>query len=254
MDRRLILAIGLMLIVAIVPSLIFPSKQREVARPAPSVAVPDSVAPPETSLTDVPEPAVIAQPVVPQPQDTATLAGAEDTVVVESSLYRYVFSTRGTRLVSAILKRYRSFAANDNELVQLIPEQSHFLQYALVFGNDTVSLADWTFEPSESSLEVRAPGTLLEWVARRGAAEIRLVQRFAPDSYIFEVTGSFSGTSVDAGLVLVSLGPRLRLVEADSVWDFRNYAAVTKARSTERTNFSSLDGWRSRRATSSALC
>jgi YidC/Oxa1 family membrane protein insertase len=42
-------------------------------------------------------------------------------------------------------------------------------------------------------------------------------------------------------VVLVSLGPRMRLVEADSTWDFRSYAVVTKARSIERTTFSSLD-------------
>jgi len=241
MDRRLILAIGLMLIVAIGPSLLFPPKRREVTRPTPAAVTAESVAPPETSLATAPEPEAripVSEPVV---QDSSVAAAVEDSVVVESSLYRYVFSTVGARLRSATLKRYRSFAPGDGELVQLIPERSQFLQYALVFGNDTLPLADWQFEPSESAVEVRAPGTLLEWVARRGPAEIRLTQRFAPDSYMFEVSGSFSGTAVDAGLVLVSLGPRLRLVEADSTWDFRNYAAVTKARSTERTNFSSLD-------------
>ncbi len=244
MDRRLILAIGLMLIVAILPSLIFPPRQRQVTRSGQTAVRPETIAPAETLQTTVTPPAadsVLLGAPRGRMQDSTMIAASDDSVVVESSLYRYVFSTRGARLASATLKRYRSFAAGDDGLVQLIPDTSVFLQYALVFGNDTVSFADWVFEPSETAVDVRAPGTQLEWVARRGPAEFRLMQRFAPDSYLFEVTGSFSGTGADAGLVLVSLGPRLRLVEADSVWDFRNYAAVTKARSTERTNFSSLD-------------
>jgi YidC/Oxa1 family membrane protein insertase len=42
-------------------------------------------------------------------------------------------------------------------------------------------------------------------------------------------------------MALVSLGPRLSLVEADSVDDFRSYAVVTKNGGTERLNFRSLD-------------
>jgi YidC/Oxa1 family membrane protein insertase len=165
----------------------------------------------------------------------------EDSVVVESRLYRYVFSTRGARIRSATLKSYESFAAGDSGLVQLVPEDSRFLSYELVLGSDTLSLADWTFEPSTAVLEVVEPEARLEWVARRGAAEVRLVQLFDPEEYLFDVEGEFSGGTADAGLVLLSMGPRLRLVEADSTWDFRSYAIVTKGRSAERTNFRSLD-------------
>jgi YidC/Oxa1 family membrane protein insertase len=241
MDRRLILAIGLMLIVAILPSLIFPPKRRQVTYPT-GASDSVSVVSPDTSPTQP------VQPAEPRPTpaelvqlDTAAALAVEDSVVVESPLYRYVFSTTGARVLSATLKSYKSFAPGDADLVQLIPRDSRFLTYALVFGNDTLSLADWQFEPSVRALQVGETGSSLEWVARRGVAEVRLVQTFDPAHYLFDVAGEFSGGSADAGLVLVSVGPRLRLVEADSTWDFRSYAVVTKGRSAERTNFRSLD-------------
>jgi YidC/Oxa1 family membrane protein insertase len=238
MDRRLILAIGLMLIVAIIPSLIFPPKRREVTGPP---AAAESV---QTVTPDTIAPSALPIPAVPAPdpvRDTVVQVSVEDSVVVESRLYRYVFSTRGARIRSATLKSYESFAAGDSGLVQLVPEDSRFLSYELVLGSDTLSLADWTFEPSTAVLEVVEPEARLEWVARRGAAEVRLVQLFDPEEYLFDVEGEFSGGTADAGLVLLSMGPRLRLVEADSTWDFRSYAIVTKGRSAERTNFRSLD-------------
>jgi YidC/Oxa1 family membrane protein insertase len=244
MDRRLVLAIGLMLIVALLPSILFPPKQRAsrgdqiLTDSVPPIA-PDTVAPGGGAGEPAP-PAreLVVEPVVP---DTTRPVATEDSVVVESPIYRYVFSTRGARLISATLKGYRSFAANDTGLVQLMPQDAQFLQYSLVFGNDTLSVADWIFQPSQSTLRVEQAGASLEWVARRGAAEMRLRHTFLSDDYRFDLSGEFSGFGAEAGLVLVSLGPRHRLVEADSTWDFRSYAIVTKARSAERTSFSSLD-------------
>src|SRR5262249_12250281 len=83
------------------------------------------------------------RPAVPA-ADNAT----ERLVTVESPLYRYSFSTRGARLVGATLKPYRSFAPKDaGAAAQIIPDSSQFLAYGVVIGLDTVSLADWNFEP-----------------------------------------------------------------------------------------------------------
>ena len=244
MDRRIALAIGLMLIVAVVPSLLFPPE-----RPPPSaegLPVGDSGITNEVAQfgLDSSQAVFQAPPVtepIPVPDATTAETAAEQFVVVESDLYRYVFSSQGVRLVSATLKDYDTFAEGESGAAQLIPENSRFLLYDLVFGRDTVSLSDWQFEPSRTRLDVTAQGAQLEWVARRNSATIRITQTFAPDEYLFHVDGEFSGIIADAGLVLVNLGPRLRLVEADSDWDFRSYATVVKARSPERTNFSSLD-------------
>jgi YidC/Oxa1 family membrane protein insertase len=244
MDRKIALAVGLMLLVAVVPSLLFPP-ERPTA-PQESVPTVDSVIPPAASERQADsEPAEVrTAPVaqaIPEPPATVTEGVDDRLVVVESDLYRFVFSSRGARLVSATPKSYDTFVPGESGPAQLIPENSRFFTYDLVFGRDTVSLSDWHFEPSRERLDITTQRGELEWIATRNSATIRIRQTFAPDEYWFDVDAEFSGIVMDAGLVLVNLGPRLRLVEADSVWDFRMYATVVKDRSPERTNFSSLD-------------
>ena len=61
-----------------------------------------------------------------------------EPVVVASPLYRFSFSPIGARLVGAELLEYRSFAAGDEGMAQLIPEASGFLSYRLIFGPERV--------------------------------------------------------------------------------------------------------------------
>lgn len=243
MDRRLVLAIGLMLIVAVLPSILFPPKppvaptERELVSDSTLASGEDTAA---ERVVETAAP-VVPTPVPEQREDTVTQALEQDSVVVESKLYRYVFSTLGARLLSASMKMYPTFAPGESGPAQLIPDNSHFFQHFMVFGADTVSLADWTFLPSRMEVVVGDAVETVEWTAQRGTMVVKLVQSFQPNQFMFDVRGSVTGGPSDAGLVLLSMGPRFRLVEADSVWDFRNYAVVTKARSIERTAFRSLD-------------
>ncbi len=251
MDRKTALAIGLMLLVAVLPSLFI--KRPVPVAPSDSLAVVDSVGAADSGGLTQPPPSTPPVALVPTPSSSDSGAGTaaetpaspasppERLVTVDSPLYQYVFSTRGARLVSATLKQYKTFAEGDSGLAQLIPEESHFFEHALLFGDDTVSFADWRFEPDQSELTVGTGEARLEWVARRGPAEFRLTQTFRPQQYGFTVQGRFSGVASESGLVLVRQGPRIRGVEADSTWDVRSYAVVTKERSTEMTNFRDVD-------------
>lgn len=239
MDKRTALAIVLMLIVAVLPSILFPPR-----RPPPVPAPADSVmGTPDTTAPVTAPPDAIAGPA---PTPTTPTARAEPTpptasvVTVDAPLYRLAFSTRGARLSRATLNDYRSFAPADSGRAQILPPESRFLEYGLVFGNDTTSLADWQFNPSDSAVVVRDSAVTLSWEARRGQATVRLRQTFRPEQYLFHVEGEVEGAG-PAGLVLVRLGPRLAFVEADSAEDFRTYAVITKANKTESVNFSSLD-------------
>ncbi len=237
----MVLAIGLMLIVAILPTILLSPRRG----PAPvSAPTGDSRGPIVDTLivsprldSAIPVATPTELPVPPPPTDTLD---GDQLVTVESPIYDFTFSSRGAKLVGATLKNYRSYAPGDSGLAQIIPESSRFLELALVLGNDTVSLADWTFEPSTKSLVVDTVGATLDWIARRGRAELHLSYRFRPDHYVFEVEGSFTGIAT-RGLVLIGLGPRIAFVEADSSEDFRAYAVVTKANKTESTTFRSLD-------------
>ncbi len=239
MDHRTLLAITLILIVLILPSLIF----KPPAPVVPAERPPDSLrAPPMGDFAreelNRPQPAVVPRPaLVAEPPEEETT----QPVIVESPLYRYSFSPRGARLVGAELLEYRSFSQGDQGIAQLIPDVSEFLAYRLVFGNDTISLADWHFEPSTDRVEVGSSGASLSWVARRGPATVRLTYAFRPDHYRFEVRGEFEGITSSAGLVVVGMGPRLRSTDVDTIVDFRSFGVVTKNRSTDNLKFTSLD-------------
>lgn len=237
MDSRTLLAIALILLVLILPALFFqPAPQQQ---PPPSAAAaPDSFPAPGGEVSLPPPALVDAEPSVTLP-DTQPPPAPSQPVVVASPLYRYSFSPQGGRLVRAELLEYRSFSAGESGVAQLIPDLSQFLSYRLVVGSDTVSLADWQFEPSQERITVAPGGSSLDWVARRGQATVRLTYTFRPDDYRFDVHGEFEPAT--SALVLVGIGPRLRSIDRDSIVDFRSYGVVTKSRSTDNLKFSSLD-------------
>ena len=204
-------------------------------------AAADSIATPD--IGDVTRELPVAPPeqeALPTPQPAAPAPVPTEPVVVASDLYRYSFSPRGARLTGAELLEYDSFAAGDEGASQLIPDPSSFLTYKLVFGSDTVSLADWQFEPSARQVEVGPGGASLTWVAQRGPVTVRITYSFQPDEYLFRVRGEYDGIS-GSSLVLVGMGPRLRSTDSDSIVDFRSFAVVTKNRKTEKVKFTSLD-------------
>jgi YidC/Oxa1 family membrane protein insertase len=248
MDRRLLAAIGLMLIIAILPSILWPPKRpADGATGGPA----DSLQPADRPLR---ADSVIASPVAPSdsqlapaqeprtagPPDGQTADSVPDRrVIVESDLYRFEFSTLGARLASATLLEYRSFAAGTDTVAQLLPARADFLAYRFVTGRDTLDLSSWTFEPDAERVRVGPEGAVLTWVGRSGSREVRLTQRFHGDGYLFDVSGTIAGAP--EGYVLIGLGPRLRAIDGDTVGDIRSYGVVTKARRTERLDFRSLD-------------
>ena len=239
MDRRLLLAIALMLAVTLLPSLIWPPERPAV--PADSVSTADrerppvgAPAPPAIVPGPAPDAAAPTPPAVP-PGDS----GPERTVVVESDLYRYEFSSRGARLLGVTLRQYRAFTPTDSGPAQLLPESSRLLAYAFVTGRDTLDFTAHRFEPDRDSIKVGSGGATLTWAGRVGGRDVRLVYRFRPDQYVFDVQGEIGGGQ--EGVLMIGLGPRLRSVDADSAADIRSYGVVTKANRTERVDFRSLD-------------
>jgi YidC/Oxa1 family membrane protein insertase len=232
-ERRYILAIVLMLIVVVLPSILFPPKKPAGpgrgadSTPGPMPAPPESVgAAPRRAAT---------RPLV------APLALPAETVWVSSPLYRFGFSTRGAALVSAELLGYRSFAAGDSARpVQLVSPGRALLVAVRAAGADTTAFADWSFAPSARTLRLGTDSGTLRFEAERAGERVALAYRFAGTDYRFAVAGQFAGFGPSGATLLVGLGDGLRSVEADSLDDFRNYAVVTKATRTQRTDFQSL--------------
>src|SRR6266513_6549293 len=138
-----------MLIVAVLPSILFPPK-----KPADrgTGGRPDSTA---GTAAAAPEPAAMpAQPSAGLPVRPSAGTPAE-TVWVTSPLYRLGFTTRGGALVRAELSRYRSFAKVDaGSAVQLVRDGTPLLVYQRTSGGDTTLVSDWILTPSATQVQV----------------------------------------------------------------------------------------------------
>jgi YidC/Oxa1 family membrane protein insertase len=223
-----------MLIVAILPSILFPSKKTADRRSG-GQAVGDTVVTPPVARA--PTESLTAGPPV-----RSSAGVPAETVWVTSPLYRLGFSTRGGALVRAELLGYRSFAKADSErAVQLVRDGAPLLVYRRSGGGgDTTLVSDWSLTPSATRVQVGPEGTTLTFTGTRDGARFTLDYRFFPAEYRFAVRGRMEGFGPAGGTLLLGLGDGLRSVEADSMDDFRHYAVVTKATKTQSTDFGSL--------------
>ena len=236
MERRVILAVLLMLIVAVLPSILFPPKKTADRGTG---GRPDSTA---GTAAAAPEPAAMpAQPSAGPPVRPSAGTPAE-TVWVTSPLYRLGFTTRGGALVRAELLNYRSFVkADSGRPVQLVRDGVPLLAYRRTGGGgDTTLMSDWSLTPSATRVQVGSEGATLTFTGARDGARFALDYRFFPGEYRFAVRGRMEGFGPAGATLLLGLGDGLRSVEADSMDDFRHYAVVTKATKTQRTDFGSV--------------
>ena len=240
MERRLILAIALALLVWFLPMLIWPPKPTARRPGGPTAGDTARVLMDSSRAADSVRPS--GRPAVrpSQPPDTGRV------VWVTSPLYRLGFSSHGGRLISAELLQYQSFAPHDSARpVQLVPPGDAFLRLRLALASgDTVSLDDWDFQPTpdEPGVVVYAgQGTKsLRLEGARGGSRVTLEYSFVPDEYRFALRGTITGLGSSGAVLLIGLSDGLRSAEHDSLDDYRHYSVVTKASKAERTDFSKL--------------
>ena len=235
MERRVILAITVMLGILILPSILWPPKKQANRLSGGLADSGYAVREPSSTSPNAPAPTATAPSAQPPNRPSA------ETVWVSSPSYRYGFSTNGGTLVAAELLDYQSFAKGDSSRrVQLIPQGSAALAHVLTNGNQSLSLADIRLTPSARSLRVGESGATLSFSGSVNGEPVSLDYRFTPDAYLFTVNGRVGGLEGSGAVLRLGLGDGLRSVEADSVDNFRNYALVTKATKTEKKSFASL--------------
>ena len=237
MDRRVLLAILLMMAVMVVPALFFKPAPRPPATRSGQLDTSRTARQPDSVTVG---PAVPSAPAALRPTAEPSDLVPGDTILVTSPLYRYGFSTRGGRLIEATLFKYRSMRPDERERPpQLVPPGSELLQLGLLLGSDTVSLRDWHFTPSAPSLNVTEP-TPLTFTAQQGELTVSLSYRFRPDDYLVDVTGKLDGVGPNGATLLIGLGPGLRNTESDSVEHHRELAVVVKDGKASLTRFMGL--------------
>ncbi|MEP7105914.1 MAG: membrane protein insertase YidC, partial [Chloroflexota bacterium] len=227
MDRRVLWAIALMIVIAVVPTVFLKKPVRPV--PAQQVTPPDSAGRPADSLPRL-------------GTDTSTAdTSLGQNIQVTSPLYSYGISTLGGRLVDITLPRYKSFAKTDTgKQVQAVPPESDLLGLKLLVGQDTLQLNRWVFTPSATTLAASLSSPLTLTASRRGVT-VALTYRFDPESYLFTVDGQVSGLGPNGAVLLVGMGPGLRNTEADSIDNLRQLAIVTESNGATATHFSKLN-------------
>src|SRR5207244_5384119 len=201
MEKRIILAIFLMLIVAVLPSILFPTK-KPVSRTGGAVGDTGAGSPPAAPAAE----SLSARPPV---RPSGPVSAPAETVWVTSPTYRLGFSTRGASLVSAELLGNRSFAAADSgRPVQLVPVGRPWLRYALTAGGDTAALADWIFTPGAARVHVGEgrDTALLSFTAERGGARIALEYHFYAAEYRFAAQGRLAGFGSGGATLRVGMG------------------------------------------------
>ncbi len=193
MQKRLILAVVLTLVVIVVTNLLFPTEQAPRQAGTGTDTVVDTARVSETDTGVAPAGTAEAGGAeesaaregqegqgFPTGRDTARQATQQadtgdtaaagrspfaaepqgpppgDTVTVSSPLYEYRFSTRGATLVGARLMQYASYAEADSagERVQLIREGDRLLGFRVAVGGDTLDLTGRSFEPSARTLKL----------------------------------------------------------------------------------------------------
>lgn len=234
MDRRVIWAIALMMVIALAPTFFLKPSKKPAARPgaradsaavtAPSQAVTPGVVTPAGPLPTGPEAAVPAQP-----------------LTVTSELYTYTISSRGGAITQATPRGYKSlYSPEKGEPVRLLPDSGAINQLSLLVGRDTLALSTWDFVPSSRNLTVKGPDSLV-LTAQRGQVVVRLAYHFRPDDYQIDVQGSVTGLGPTGGTLLIGMGHGMRSTEADSNANWYDYGVVTKTDESKLLKFSSLD-------------
>lgn len=230
-EVRFLLAIGLMVLVIFGTNYLFPpadppagadpvpQQVEEGPRDAEAGATGPGSRPSEV-VGEAPDTLEIGAviPETEEPAEPATELPPERRVTVEGPLYRLEFSTRGARLLAAVLPRFPDLHREGQ--VQLIPEGSGgILGHRLVVGNDTLDLRGLPFEVEPADGFVLEQGDAARNLTFRyehptSDFAVEITYGFDPGSYLGTVEGSIRG--VDQGLVLTDMGSGINFTEADS--------------------------------------
>ena len=235
MERRLVVAILLMIAVAMVPSLFFKPPRRPTPSPGDSARA--SAVPAETA-TARPAPGPTPGPTPPgirrAPRAAAPAISAE-TLSVATSGARYTLTTLGAALEGAEFTGYRSYAgATKGRPAQLLRPGDRMLAERLVVGRDTIALDSLAFAVERSSGGATFRG-------RAGELDVQLsVAPRAGAAYLLDVSGEVGGLGGRGALLLVALGSGFANVEADSVGNYRAYAVVGHRTEPVSISFSKL--------------
>ncbi|UCC84904.1 MAG: membrane protein insertase YidC [Gemmatimonadota bacterium] len=227
-EKRLVLAIVLMLATVFAVNLLFPPARPPQPEVGPDTAVAQQEVTPPT-VERVPQPE-LPEMVQEEPAVRALAPAAEpveeDTAWVTGPLYRLGFAQRGARLASAEMLQFESLAdETKGEPVQLVPAGTeNFLSHQWVIGDDTVDLRGVHFEFQTRELQLAEGGAArplrLTYQHPRSPFRVELTYTFHPDSFTVHLEGRLGGVP-GTGWWQLGLGAGLQSNEWNPEQDYR---------------------------------
>ncbi len=246
-EARFVMAIALMILVLVGTNYLFPPiRPEEASAPAgeapgqldssgvagtPTIPLGGAAAPGGVA-DDEPSPIASQPSVAPSPifaVEEVAEGSAEDTVVVEGPLYRFVWSTVGARLISAQLLQFESFA-RDGDVELIVEETDGALAVALRVDEGELDLGAEPFEVEPAGglrlNEGSGPRTLtFRYRHPSGQLTLETAYTFDPSSYVIDVRTEVLG--LDRPLVVTGMGSGLAHNESDRGEESRIMAYVT---------------------------
>ncbi|MGD8987311.1 MAG: membrane protein insertase YidC [Syntrophobacterales bacterium] len=194
MEKRVLLAIVLCIIVLVLWEKFFvpkrqpppPTTSPKVEQPTPAPATQEKVPP------EIPQPPVSAAPQATVPSIPPPMARQGRDVVVESPLYRAVFTETGGRLKSFVLKRYRETIDENSPGMELVktskPEECPLPFSLLNHPVAALNLAPHVADQSSVTVNSGEKKTLTFTYEATGWLRISRQYLFNPDSYLIDLT------------------------------------------------------------------
>ena len=242
MERRLVVAILLMIAVAVLPPLFLKPARRAAPPGADTTRV--APGPVDTATARAVPGGTPARPGQPgrgaaapaaRPSAAPATAVAAETVTVADPLARYTFTTIGAALERAELTGYRSYGGSTRgQTVELVRPGDRMLVGRLVVGQDTIALDSVPFAMERQPLGVTFHAQV------SGLTVVLSYARRSARSYVLDVAGEVDGLAGQGALLLVGLGSGFANVEADSVLNYRSYAVVGRRTEPVSLAFSKL--------------
>jgi YidC/Oxa1 family membrane protein insertase len=153
-------------------------------QPAPQTKAPQAAKVQTAPVATAVQPAAAPQPPASVGQVSA---GAEETLAVDTDLYRIAFSNRGAVVRSWILKRYKDGAGKPLDLVNAGAAAKAGYPFSLAFGNQKpptdVNQALFAVKPAADGLGV-------DYEFSDGRVVVRKSFRFQRNSYLAEISSS----------------------------------------------------------------
>jgi len=230
MDRRFLLAVGLMVAVLVVPPLF-------MKRPAPKRPVAADTLAARGPVPEAPANAGVAAPAAAAPAVPVLAAAArtDDTVTLGRRDAAYRFSARGAALEQATFPRLRNYRPGERGMVQLVRSDDRMLAHRLVVGADTVRFDSVPFA-------IGRLGDTLRMTGRSGAlTESIAVSEVPGRPYLLDIRGELSGLDGRGALLILGLGNGFANVEADSLDNYRHYGVAVRRTTPDNHYFRSVD-------------